>query len=330
MLMSAGLLAACGTALPDAETIPTLADFPTAFNLTDVARETGTLVAAQRTLPPTFTPTHTFTPSATHTPTPTAALSATSSLMPSATITDTPSPVPSPLPTIAPEDRPLLGLLQLAIRATVLPDDYQVPDFGGVDVTLAPTVAAGDTIPSLEDLTALAVVPQPDDAGPAPPDLGCAFAPPGSFGTLYANNPDVAQQLGCPIGSPPTAANSQGATQAFERGSLWWVQATNTIYALYNADDTYAQFADTFVPGSDPETSSETPPPGLLAPVRGFLKVWSNEQRVRDGLGWATTAETAVPLTVLNFENGAMLYVTNRNRTLIVIEPTGQYRWFAG
>lgn len=321
VILSMGVLVACGTATPDPEALPTLVDFPTAFNLTEDAE--GTPVAQDSSATPSATITVTHTPQFT----PTAQFSATASLIPSATITETPSPSPTLLPTIAPEDRPILGLLEILMRSTVLPEDYQVPDFDGVDVTLVPTLAEGETIPSLEDLTQAA---GGQDGEITPINLDCAFAPPSVFGTIYSTNPDFALQLGCPTGSPPTAIESQGALQEFERGTMLWVQAPNTITVLYKETDLYDTFPDTFVQGTDPEESAETPPAGLLAPVRGFLKIWDTNPQVRNQIGWATVAENAVPVAILNFENGTMMNIINGNRTLVIIESVGSYQWFAG
>lgn len=301
------LLAAC--APEDGDPLPTRAELPPTS--ADTPREE---------LPPTFTPTatETATPSPTTTPTVT--------LTPSMTITDTPSPTatitPSPtdLPTIAPEERPLLGLLEEAMRATVLPNSF-LPSGSdsGIEIIGSPTIVAGG---------APGVVQPPQ---PAAPSTNCAFFPPGGFGNIYASNPDFARQIGCPAGNPPDVLTRAGAIQPFENGLMIWLDPH--IYVLYSASDSFIRFNDTFQEGVDPETSDETAPAGLQAPVRGFLKVWQSSPDIRSGLGWATQPETGGQTTTLSFQNGMMIWFQNRPDTIALISTdggAGVWRVFSG
>jgi hypothetical protein len=137
---------------------------------------------------------------------------------------------------------------------------------------------------------------------PVPPPVRCDQVPIRGFGTVWANNPDVQQRLGCTYQPerPATVAH-----QYFEHGAMIDViQQYNPyggsyklIYVLFE-DGTVQRFQDTYVDGT-PEPPLN-PPPGRLAPVRGFGKVWreGTGARVRERLGWATAPET---VAVANF-----------------------------
>ena len=100
------------------------------------------------------------------------------------------------------------------------------------------------------------------------------------------------------------------------------------MIVLYNTGQ-FQVLPDTFVDGVDPQTSSETPPQGLFTPIRGFLKVWSSNPAVRNGLGWALGEERGVTAKVQNFQNGRMIYLPGRG-DIIVILPNGAWQAVAG
>lgn len=254
------------------------------------------------TLTSTVTPppaTATFTPSATLTPTDT--LTPTLTVTPSQTITDTPTSTPTNTPTITPTPLPtadneaVLSLVDLAKQATVLPQQ-----------AVAPPVTGANPIVTV------------------PPATGCTFLPPGGFGLIFTTDATLMQQLGCPLGSPPVTASLASAVQGYERGTMIWVAGTpGTIYALFNTT-TYQQFSDTYTEGVDPASGGESPPAGLLEPVRGFGKVWRTNPNVRNGLGWATNAEVGGQSTVQQFERGWMIALPQRGEILILMsDPSG-------
>lgn len=150
---------------------------------------------------------------------------------------------------------------------------------------------------------------------------GCPTQPQGSFGAIYQSAPDIATAIGCPLlGAVHTASS---AYQTFQNGAMIWLSSLGgapqpTIYVLYN-NGTYQRFNDTFTDGVDPESGGETPPSGLVEPVRGFGKVWRNNLGVRDGLGWATSGETGGAAQVQLFERGEMVFVTQAGQTYVLI-----------
>ena len=235
-------------------------DLPTLAQLpTDSPTSTATS-AGRPTLPPTFTP----TPTRTITPSPT--------ITPSLTITPTPTYTPTATATPTREPRALFSLLDAAQQATVLPDEYRVtPNQSGDNTPAAPTPTTASQ---------------------------CAVFPGGGFGTVFADDPTLEGQLGCPVGDPPPTQSLQAAYQPFEGGAMIWLAGSPaSIYVLYD-DNTFRRFADTFNSATDPDSGGETPPSGLIEPVRGFGKVWRNNSNVRSRLGWATMAEEAATATV--------------------------------
>jgi hypothetical protein len=324
------ILAAACTSEPD--TLPTLAQIPTnaaqLFTLTPTAAPTSAApdpeeaqVTIERTIPATFTATATVTVTA------------------SQTITDTPSPTASDIPTLAPGARPLSGLLGSAIQTTILPDDFFPPDLTplGPPPTQVPVTISGVEVISTTiggssgGSNPVVVTPITPIVAATNPASNCQYLPPGGFGTVYANNPDIAAQIGCPLGNPPIATQTNGAIQLFQQGQMRWVSPSD-MYALYSTG-TYQYYADTFVDGSDPNTTNETIPPNLYSPERGFLKVWANNPDVRSGLGWATAPEEGLPATVQDFANGRMIWLQGRGDILVLIggvRGSGTWRTVTG
>ncbi len=304
------LLTACAPGGIPAD-VPTLMQLPTDPPPSDTPAATLT-----RTPPPTWTSTVTpsATPSDTEQPTATATDPATltPTVTPSLTITPTPTPTASATLTITPtftpteEPRALSGLIELALRATVLPATFAPPN-QTLPLPVAPTSA-------------------PIVAAPA-----CASLPTSGFLTPYTSDPTLASQLGCPAGSDFTVVT---AVQTFERGMMVYVSGQpGTIYALFN-NGAFRRYTDTFSAGADPETSGESPPPGFLTPLRGFLKIWTTNADVRGNLGWAITQEAGNESRILQFERGRMIYLPQRSQTVALLElagtDTGAWRVLAG
>ncbi|MGQ9889959.1 MAG: hypothetical protein ACUVSX_15955 [Aggregatilineales bacterium] len=238
----------------------------------------------------TAAPTLTATPS----PTPTGTFTPTSSFTPSATITDTPTHTPTATVTPTPRVGALGLLALLAAQATVLPLTY-LPS-----ITLTPAAPPG--VPT------------------QPPAAACPYLPPGGFGPIYAADPSLAAQLGCPLGAPPAAISSASAYQPFERGAMVWL--SGPIYALFSGGR-FQRYDDTFAPGVDPDSGGEVAPPGLVEPVRGFGKVWRSAPGVRAGLGWGLTSESGAQATLQRFERGWLVYLPQRGDILALLEDPG-------
>lgn len=309
-------LAACN---PQNDDLPTLLPLPT---------QADTAVAVIGTLVPPTAPvltalassTPTASPSATDVP-PSATLSSTPFVTPSATITETPTLTATLAPTLPPEDRPVTGLLELAARTTLLPGDFSVPAYEGINILLSPTADPNGLLP-------MGTVISPAGGNGIVtgivPGINCAYYPPAAFGVVYANAPDLAVQLGCTINNPPDVLSVPSAWQPFQNGLMIWL--SGDIYVLYN-NGTSQFVADTFVAGSDLETLPDVAPPGLLVPVRGFAKVWSQAPGVKSALGFALSGETGVPASVLPFQNGLMAALQGRSDTLVIVGGRSAGTW---
>lgn len=304
------ILIAAAACQPEQSVLPTRARLATETD-TPPATQVG-----QTVFDPTATATDTAIP--TETPTATDVLMGTASATitptitytPSSTITVTPSQTSTPAPTIGPDERPLVALAFTAVAATVLPSDYVVPGFEGTNIALTPTQGVAVIVP--------------ETGGTLPAQTNCRDFPPGGFGSLYQSDVTLANQLGCPLSS--SAEQIPAAQQRFERGTMLWLNGE--IVVLYDLNSALESYPDTFTEGVDPETSSETAPAGLYTPIRGFLKVWSNQPNVRNGLGWATAPEQGATATVLNFDNGRMIWLAGMNQIFALFN--GSWRSFAG
>jgi len=290
------ILASCqGTATP-VVVVPTLVVLPSltatstpTLTPTPSDTPTGTLTPATATQTPSDTSTVSATPTSTETPT----LTVTASV----TITDTPTPTASDTPTVTASVGVLGALAVLASQATILPPEIR---YGP---TLTAMAAAGPTAPPLTNY--------------------CASPPLGGLGSVFASDATLTQQLGCPIGQPPIVSQVPTAVQTYQNGEMIWVQGPpNYIYAL-NSNGTFHRYDDTFVAGVDPESGGETPPVGLIEPVRGFGKVWRNTPEVRNGLGWALNPEQGGTASVQLFDRGRAFYLPQRPETVLLIDDPG-------
>jgi hypothetical protein len=293
----------------------------TACQPQEVAPDAANLptVAALPTLTETLTPTETVTLTATLTPSETPTLSATpgaspsNTLAPSATITDTITPTPTNTLPPTPQPNPLGSLLGTAVQTTVLPSSTRFAGQGQSGV--------------------LPLTPQPIPGATIAATIGvdCDWDAPGGFGTIYNSDPALAARLGCPEGAPPNAVQVLTAWQPFVTGGMIWAQGP--IYVIFS-DGRFQRFEDTYNPDSDPISGGETPPANLFEPVRGFGKIWRNNPNVRTNLGWAAQQEAGDNGTVLEFDNGRMIYLPQRGDVLALIDDpgglTGRWQQFIG
>jgi hypothetical protein len=99
----------------------------------------------------------------------------------------------------------------------------------------------------------------------------------------------------CPTQAPIAATATE---QPFENGRMIWLEEVRAeepllervIFVFYN-DGRFDRFDDTWTedqPESDPAL---VPPAGLIQPIRGFGKVWRENARVRERLGWGLAPE---------------------------------------
>jgi hypothetical protein len=162
----------------------------------------------------------------------------------------------------------------------------------------------------------------------------------GDFQYLYTANEAVRAALGPPRAR---AAQSQGATQAFQRGRMFYQGDQRRIYALCGdqqagqvvvsgvyPDPQRLFFVDTWEQGQDPGGGA-APVAGLFLPQRGLGKVWRENQAVRDCLDYALTAdETGYALAVQEFKWGVMLADPEGRYVYVVSAQSARGRGLAG
>lgn len=330
MIASLVLLAACEPSPVDPNAIPTILILPTETAsitpspftpdadatamieapVTVIADATEASVSPTATLAPPLAPSPeavAVTSTATLTGAP--AVTERPSLTPSMTITDTPTRTPTLTPYTDEDLSPLFQLAIVALSSTPPPTGFFIPP------TLTPTGFA-PAVPGAP------VVP----GVPGAPGGTLCLPPPGGFGAVFAAEPTLSAQIGCPLGSLLSYA---AAVQTFERGMMIYVGSSpSAIYVLYNTD-IYTRFADTWTDGIDPVSGGETPPTGLYEPIRGFGKVWRNDTAVRNGLGWATQPETGTNVTLMLFQNGQMIALPTLGQ-IAIMTTAGTYRLVAG
>ncbi|MBC8164017.1 MAG: hypothetical protein H7Z42_22635 [Roseiflexaceae bacterium] len=115
-------------------------------------------------------------------------------------------------------------------------------------------------------------------------------------------------------GAPFPLVNVPIATQQFERGQLVWTSGPNggpgAIFIIFFDNKrnrlTFQSFAGTWKEG-DANSGGETPPAGLVEPIRGFGKLWRENAFVRNTLGWATAREVGSTGHYQYFRGGGMM-----------------------
>ncbi len=216
---------------------------------------------------------------------------------------------PPPVPTSPPE-------------ATVEQEQEEVTEEPEGEVTEEATeVGELESYPPPAAPTLTAVYPEPEavvespEAYPAPEE--CEVDVEGGFAPLLESQPEVAQQVGCPVAA---AEESWAAWQPFQNDNeMFWIESLDSIFALYGGQ--WHVYEDTFVEG-DPEIPPEAPAPSepdLIQPIRGFGQVWVD---IVEEMGFATAEEGGYFTTYQPFQNGWILTSPDGRVVVLVGEPT--------
>jgi hypothetical protein len=157
------------------------------------------------------------------------------------------------------------------------------------------------------------------------PGGDCALQPTSGFGVVFATQSDAYDLLGCPT-SAETGLDV--VVQHFEHGwMIWHAQldtAPATIYTLFDDNQQYSRFDDTYLAAVDPLKGPFVPPAGLFQPSGGFGKIWREGSiaGVRDRLGWASAPETPGPGAIEPFERGVMLFSPDPRKIFVLAANT--------
>lgn len=93
----------------------------------------------------------------------------------------------------------------------------------------------------------------------------------------------------------PVVGQVYVAEQAFQNGRMFWLEPSDQIWILAEDDQgnqrwlVYNNTWNDTMPESD--ETIQPPEAGLQQPIRGFGKLWRENQNVRDLLGWAVDPE---------------------------------------
>ncbi len=149
----------------------------------------------------------------------------------------------------------------------------------------------------------------------------CAQAIANWLQAQFAQDNTLRTILGCPVDAPRALTMAE---QTFQNGWMIWREDIRKIYVLLS-DNSWAVYDDTWA-STQPEGGTETPPsPGLLAPKRGFGKVWREKLGGPSAaLGWATADERAFSGQAQNFERGFAL--DNDRAEMRILLANGSWR----
>lgn len=153
---------------------------------------------------------------------------------------------------------------------------------------------------------------------PPPPAPGCSIQPTLGFGRVWNDNSTVKTKLGCPT---EVEKGVWSAEESFQGGCMFWRDDTDQIYVLYS-NGTWTGYIDTWTSAEPEYDPSIVPPAGYYQPVRGFGKVWRENNTVRNGLGWATTQERGYHGSVQTFSGGTMLWSNVRGIYVLYSDGT--------
>lgn len=233
----------------------------------------------------------------------------------------------------APQPTPTATLSVAVIPATPTPTLLPPsPTPAPVEPTLTPTETPRPT-PTPEPII---IEPSPTPPPPTPTEtasptptptettvasLNCAQPIDETFAALIGG--ELNRQLGCPRAG---ATVISAAWQPFERGQLLWREDLQFIYTL-RSDNTWAANQDTYQDGQpEPPPDPELAPPAawLLTPVRGFGRVW-REENLAVEIGWAVAEEAGFAGAIQVFDSGTVLHNPAEN-WLAVLFNNGIYQ----
>ncbi len=178
-------------------------------------------------------------------------------------------------------------------------------------------------------------------ATPTPvPTQACASNPDPMFDDVMNFAALAEMHLGCPQGG---VTHVPGAFQKFWSdvenpnphmhlpGIMIWRKDLKKIYVMSRYSDTqrygnfeiYDDLWHEGLPEVPPACAGLTPPPGYQIPIRGFGKVWCDND-LKDVIGWPNQKETGVMLDIQVMDNGLLIRTSNGYRIALEIST---HRW---
>lgn len=184
----------------------------------------------------------------------------------------------------------------------------------------APTALPTSPTPAPSTVPATAApVPTATATPAAGTTATCNGQPTNDIGNVYNAQPTVASRLGCATGP---GVNMQLARETFQHGLMLWLSGPKQIVVI-QSNGTWKMYPDTWQEG-EPLADVGPAPAGLVAPVRGFGKVWRDESGVRAALGWGTAPEQSVAGAVESFAHGQMVSTADHEVYVLFEDGTEQ------
>ena len=120
--------------------------------------------------------------------------------------------------------------------------------------------------------------------------------PVNGFGKIWGEHPEVRNRIGCP--TEYESAIQSAAQERFQSGYVFWRGDTKMIYVFLSGSPndtvgTWLEFPDTWNDGDPEPTPAQPAPSGFYTPVRGFGKIWRENDNLRLSLGYAIEPEQA-------------------------------------
>ena len=114
--------------------------------------------------------------------------------------------------------------------------------------------------------------------------------PPTATATTTPQTPTGPTPL--PPGFPtPVVGRILVAEQVFEHGRMFWLEPIREIWVIMDQGNRWSRHPDVFEEGEPEHDPTLTPPAGLQQPIRGFGKLWREDDDIRATLGWAKDVE---------------------------------------
>lgn len=138
-------------------------------------------------------------------------------------------------------------------------------------------------------VTRLVVVSATPDDATATPESTPQITPTPTPGAQAAEaTPEI---VPTPLSEPIIVAE-----QVFENGRMFYLQPIDEVWVMINTtpdgdQGTWTIYEDTWEEGMPEFDPNIQPPDGFVQPIRGFGKLWRENQAIREALGWALDTE---------------------------------------
>lgn len=138
---------------------------------------------------------------------------------------------------------------------------------------------------------------------------------------IYEEYPTLALTLGAPRAAELPV---QVTRQTFERGTMLSRSDTREVFVL-RTDGSWLLYRDSWQE-DEPLGDAGALPPGLLAPIQGFGKLWRQQADLRQSIGWATAAEQSLPGVTQELAGGRVL--DTGDHVIYVLFQDGRWQIF--